>query len=224
MLLGKKILGTVAYMGGVDHLPEQFSWSWGQMIQYNTEYFCDKGEIVHYDHATVSFHSFARNCLVDRMMGDWLLMLDTDHAFEPDLCARMLWHMDQAEVDVLTGLYLYNSEPYYPKLYTKEEGGYIGGWDKDAVLFQVDSAGAGCLMVRRMVYDRIRDELEESPFDIIPPFSEDLSFFERLSTLEIKAYCAPNIESYHLQTREVGLVEYQHQDVPLSSRYEVQGF
>ena len=53
-------------------------------FELNTEYFCGQGEIIHYDRATVSYHSFARNTLVERMEGDFLLMLDTDHILDSD--------------------------------------------------------------------------------------------------------------------------------------------
>jgi len=225
MLQGKRIIGTISYMGGVGYLPELFCWSWGQMIQWNTEYLCQPGEIIHYDRATVSFHSYARNTVVEKMRGDWLLMLDTDHSFEPDICGRMLNLMEKAEIDVLTGLYQYKGQPHSPVLYREHGEGYfaIGGWDKDVRAFQVDSAGAGCLFVRKVVYDRIRAELQESPFDITFPFSEDHSFFRRLKRLGIKSYCAPDIQYHHLAMKEITMDDYHEDEVVMSERYEVEG-
>ena len=229
MLQGKLTLGTVAYMGGVMALPEKFCWSWGQMIQYNTEYLCQQGEIVHYDRATASFHSYARNELVKRFHGDWLLMLDTDHSFEPDLVVRMDNIMNRHDIDVLTGLYQYKSAPHAPVLYWHDEPGMayspLGGWDKDKGIQAIEckSAGAGCLMVRRSVYERIENELDEGPFDIIHPFSEDHSFFRRLEKLDIKAYFAPEIHSYHLAISEITLDDYDTNAVSLGDRSEAIG-
>lgn len=190
MLIGNKPIGTVAYLGGVFAIPEHFCWSWGQMVQYNTEFLCDPGKYVHYERAKASYHTFARNTLVDLIKGDWLLMLDVDHMFEPDLVARMITIFDNYHfIDVLTGLYCYKSPPYAPVLYqyNKKLDCFepIVDWDKDVKCFEIASSGAGCLLVRRSVFDRIKKELNESPFDIIHPFSEDHSFFKRLKKLNL---------------------------------------
>ena len=105
MLLGRKVIGTVAFMGGVPAVLTDFARSWGKMIQYTMEFGCDANETIYLDDAPVSFHSWARNSLVDRMLGDWLFMMDTDHAFEPDLLVRMLHRMNEFKMDVLVGVY-----------------------------------------------------------------------------------------------------------------------
>lgn len=226
MLYGKRILGTVAYMGGVMTIPERFTWSWGQMVQWNSEYFCNPGEIVWYDRATMSYHSAARNSIVDKMRGDWLLMLDTDHSFEPDICARMLNIMDDADIDVLTGIYQYKNPPYAPVVYRKVGDGFatVGDWSDGLTAFEIGSAGGGCLLVRKHVYDRIRDELDEGPFDIDHPYSEDHSFFRRLDKLGIKAYCTPKIQCHHLEVREIGLEDYDRDGVSLSEYEQMEVF
>lgn len=227
MLIGRKPIGTIAYMGGVPTLPEPFVWSWGQMIQYNNDYLINGNESVFYDRATVSYHSFARNTLVQRMKGDWMLMLDTDHKFDPDVTARMLAKMNKYNIDVLVGLYLYKFEPHSPVLYRWNEENenleLIGDWDKDVELFEVGSSGGGCLLVKKSVFDRIKKELKEEPFDIIPPFSEDHSFFQRLRKLGIKAYCDPSIEFPHLTFKALTLKDYDKESIKLSPKYEVEG-
>lgn len=227
MLQGKKILGTVAYLGGVHAVAEPFCWSWGQMIQLNTEYFCSQGEIVHYDRATVSYHSFARNTIVERMRGDFLLMLDTDHSVPPDILIRLHNIMERCEIDVLSGLYQYKSAPYLPVLYwhNEVEEGYdaMVNWTPGLMVCEIKSAGAGCLLVRKSVYDRIRDELDEQPFDIIHPFSEDHSFFRRLERLNIKAYFAPEVECPHLEVREITMADYDRTNVELDETQKVGG-
>lgn len=216
MLLSKRPIGTIAYMGGVMSLPEPFVWSWTQMVQYNTEYVCESGEYIHYNRATVSYHSFARNSLADNLQGDWLLQLDTDITFEPDLLARMLYKMDKFNIDILTGLYLYKSPPHPPVAYgydpkTKQKV-MLGDWQKNADLVPLKGAGAGCLLVRRNVFERIKSELNESPFDIYmddkSPLSEDHSFFERCWKLKIPVYAAPEIWVNHLTYKPLKEVDY----------------
>lgn len=221
MRFGKKVIGTVAYMGGIMAVPSPFVWSWTQMIQYNNQYLVNPEEEIMYDRVTVSYHSFARNYLVKQMRGDWLLMLDTDHQFEPDIVARMLKVMaDNPEVEVLSGIYQYVIPPYHPKMFRFNEDlnlEAIGDWDKKKgrYLVPVGSVGAGCLLVKRNVYNRVRNELKEEPFDIIPPYSEDNSFFRRLKKLGIKAYVDPSIEYPHLQMRPVTMKDYDRTKLKL---------
>lgn len=229
MLIGKNTIGTIAYLGGVMALPEPFVWSWAQMIEYNAEHLATAAERIHYDRATVSYHSFARNTLAQRMNGKWLLMMDTDHQFEPDIAARMLYKMDIYDIDVLVGTYQFKSPPYAPVLFgynPKTDKRYvIGDWKKDVDVMQIHSAGAGCLMVRRSVFDRIKDELKEEPFDIMSPWSEDHSFFERLHKLGIKAYFSPNIEAHHLVYRSLSIDDdYDRKNIKVRREATVEGF
>lgn len=210
--VGKKTIGTVAFMGGVMSLPLPFVKSWQQMIEYNYEYALNSGERIEYTHSTVSYHSFARNSLVDQMKGDWLLQLDTDMTFDPDLLNRMLNMLDKFKIDVLAGIYLYKSEPHPPVAYAydpkKKAKVILADWDKKADLQLLKSAGAGCLLVRRSVFDRIKSELKCSPFDIYvdkdgSPLSEDHSFFERCWDLKIPVYGTIDIMTGHLTYKPI---------------------
>ena len=200
--ISERYIGTVAYMGGIFAVPENFCWAWSQMIQYNTEYMLQPGERIHYHKSGVSFHASARNSLAQEMRGEWLFMTDTDHIFEPDIVARMVRLMNVHNVDVISGLYLYKTPPFNPVAYQyiEEINGYNGivKWDGAGELLNIDSAGAGALLVRRTVYERIINELKEGPFDIKGSFGEDHSFFNRLRELKIPAYLAVNVDSYHL--------------------------
>lgn len=225
MIFTKRCIGTIAYLGGLPAVLEPFCWAWGQMIQYNTEYLCAPGEYVHYDKATVSFHSFARNSLTERFLGDWLLMMDTDHAPDPDLAVRLVSLLHRAEVDVIAGVYCHRAGPRSPVLYQWGDDGLqpIADWDRSAKLVQVGSAGAGALLVKRSAYDRIREKFKCGPFDIDWPLGEDHSFAKRLRELNIPMYAAMHIESPHLEVKGFGLDTYE---VPpdISNRKEVAGF
>lgn len=234
MLIGRKIIGTVAYLGGIMSIPTPFVRSWQQMIDYNWEYLVKPTERILYEKATVSYHSFARNSLVDQMKGDWLLQLDTDIVFEPDLLARMLLKMDRHRIDVLVAPYVYKSSPHPPVIYgynPKKKTKYIiGDWDKNADLVPLRSAGAGCLLVRKKVFDKINLKLHQSPFDIYfdknTPLSEDHSFFERCWKVKIPVYFSPSITVRHLTYKELDV--YKDYDKSKASidkeRIELKGF
>jgi len=202
MKLGRNTIGTVAYLGGVPALLEGFVWSWTQLIQYNSLYLCGPGEEIRYERSKLSYHASARNELAKNMRGDWLFMLDADHAFEADILARMLNQMERLKVDVLSALYVNKAAPHEPQVYHwgEEQNLYarIVKWDTDDRIFRADAVGAGTLLIKRSVFDRIERELGEGPFSIMPPFSEDLSFCRRLMKLDIPLFVDPHIESLHL--------------------------
>lgn len=233
MLLGKKILGTCSYLGGIMALPEPFVHSWTQMIQYNAEYLLEQGQTINYDRATVSYHSFARNSLVDQIKGDWLLQIDTDQTFEPDTLARMLHLMDKHKIDVMVAPYVYKSEPHPPVMYgynKKTKAKYIvGDWDKSAELVRIKGAGAGFLLVRRKVFEKIKTKLKCSPFDIYfenntIPYSEDHSFFERCWKLKIPVYFSPQITVKHLKFRELDInKDYDRTKVKIDKEHIILG-
>lgn len=203
MLIDQKQIGTIAYMGGVMAVPEPFAWAWGQMLVFTEEALCQAAEHIHVNRTKLSLHNHARNDLVIGMRGDWILMLDTDISFAPDLAARMVATMHKYGVDVLTGMYSYKRPPHYPVLYIHnaetDRHEIVSDWDRSLEIFPVDSAGGGCLLVRRSVFERITEECKENPFDLIPGKGEDHSFFIRCRKLGIKAYCAWKIEVQHLE-------------------------
>lgn len=192
-------------MSGVYAVPTEFARSYAGLVDFNSTYICGQNREIHYSYAPFSDHAPARNHLVENMRGDWLLMLDTDHQFQPDLLARMLDRMIRGGFDVLTGLYRFKNRPHTPVLYS---------WKDDDLrplakvpktpIFQVGGAGAGCLLVKRRVYEKIWNTYNEGPFDRIFPHSEDLSFFYRLRRLGIPAYCDSRIEVPHLRAVGVG--------------------
>jgi hypothetical protein len=210
-LTGRKAIGTAAYMGGVPAVLEPFCWAWGQMVQYNAMYVCQANEYVHLDRAKISFHSWARNDLVDRFLGDWLFMLDTDHQPEPDILARLLHRMNEYDLDVIVGIYQYRYPPHPPVLYGWNSGklARLGKWNEDAPVQTIGGAGAGCLLVQRQVFDRIKNELHEQPFDVIGQGGEDLAFFDRLKRLNIKAYFDCGVECPHLTIKPVTLKDFK---------------
>lgn len=215
MLIQNKVIGTVAYLGGLHGVLEEFTWCWGQLIQFSYEYHLQQGESIYFNRARISYHAMARNGLVKEMQGDWLLQLDTDHQFEPDVLVRLLQIMRDCNADVVSALYHNKSFPHPATVYAFDEEGkprVIGDWPKETRAFQVDSCGAGTLLVKREVFDRIESELHEEPFNPIATLGEDHSFFTRCKRLGIRCFVAPAVESYHMAIHPV-----RHSDSALDS-------
>src|SRR5262249_21357411 len=152
-------IGTLAYLGGLQATLERFTWAWGQLVAYNYEYLCGPGEYVHLDKATVSLHDFARNSLVERFLGNWLMMLDADHAPHADLLGRRLPKSEQIKADVTSATYRRRAAPGPPVLYQWADDAATlvkpsADWDRDQEMsvLRVGSAGAGALLVKRTVY------------------------------------------------------------------------
>jgi GT2 family glycosyltransferase len=203
MIEQRHCIGTVAYMGGIPAIPEPFVWSWTQFIQFNAETLYDiQTEYIHYTRARVSLHSAARTEIAAQIRGSWVMMFDCDMTFDPDILGRLLRLMNRYNLEAVSGIYPYKSATCFPVASTwngitnRHEG--IADWPETADVFEVSSVGAGCLLIRRRVIERVIQELGEDPFGIIPPHGEDHSFFMRLRKLLVKAYLAPRVQAGHI--------------------------
>jgi glycosyltransferase involved in cell wall biosynthesis len=221
MIVAKQPLGTVAYIG--TKIDEPFCYSFAQLVAACAEYVTPPGFYIHVDHSPEGNQITARNELVKKMQGQWLLQLDTDESFEPDLLVRMLNLFENNNLDVLCARYHYRKPPYNPVLYQYDDGKYkaVIRWDcSDEVrLLPIGAAGAGALLVRRSVFDRMRKEWPtEMPFDNFAPYKyDDFNFFERCRVLGIPAYCAAQIEVQHLGMTAYGSKDFQAELYPASS-------
>lgn len=95
-----------------------------------------------------------RNRIVEAAQGEWILFVDDDHVFKPDLLARLL----DREVDVVVPFCLSRRPPFTPVVYSglDEAGDHVvqdnfpsGG------LVEVFAAGTGGMLVRRHVLEAI---------------------------------------------------------------------
>jgi GT2 family glycosyltransferase len=226
MIERKKTIGTIGYMGGIMSLPEPFAWSWSEMREFTREAVCQEDEQIKFTRTKYSLHSAARNDLVSKLKGDWLMQFDTDMEFEPDFAARLITIFERYKLDILTGLYVYKTQPGIPTLYmyNSETGRHehIGKIPEESEIFEVDSAGGGCLLVRKAVYERIVTELYQPPFEMTAPYGEDHSFFLRARKLGYKCYCAWKVQASHL---DYSRVRYQPDStLDLLTDYAVTGF
>lgn len=229
VIVGKKPMGTIAYMGGVMSVPEDFAWAWGQMLAYNSEIWLQEKptEFIHYTRARASDHAPSRNMLASSMLGDWLIQFDTDHVFDCDIAHRLVRLADEAQVDVVSAIYQFKYEPYSPVAFHYDDkmvSRPIASWDQDARLLEIGATGAGCLFVRRSVFHRIANECPDQPFTRFVGWSEDHSFFRRCHELGIKTYLAPKLQCHHLRVHSIALDDYEMKHSRSENSYSVGGY
>lgn len=229
VIVGRKPIGTISYMGGVMAVPEDFAWSWGQMLAYNSEIWLGEkpAEFIHYTRAKASDHAPSRNMLAATMQGEWLIQFDTDHTFDCDIAHRLVRLADEAGVDVVSGMYQFKHPPNSPVAFYYDQTGAskpIAAWDRKARLLEIGATGAGCLFVRKSVFQKIARECPDQPFTRFVGWSEDHSFFRRCHEVGIKTYLAPQIECNHLRVHAISLDDYDMDAQSTDATYSVGGY
>jgi hypothetical protein len=100
-----------------------------------------------------------RNQIAASFTGDWLLMIDDDHAFTPDLARRLLRHFADDRVDIVVPLVLNRGYPHHPMI--GFESGRpthpvrIAALTDETGLMRVDYAPTSAILFRRRVFERV---------------------------------------------------------------------
>lgn len=150
----------------------------------------------------------ARDMLADQaiaMDADYVLWLDSDVVFTPDLLHNLLAH----DVDFVTGMYFERRPPFGPVLYKKIRYGetpaeyeaekYLDYPQKE--LFEIDACGFGAVLVRTQVIKDVRERYYHA-FAPQQGFGEDISFCIRAKNVGYKLWCDSSIQLGHV-TRSV---------------------
>lgn len=136
---------------------------------------------------------------------DYVLWLDSDMVFAPDLLQRMLKHMENG-LDIVSGIYFRRQPPFSPVLFKRLSHEVLennkkfeeyNDYPKDS-LFEVDGFGFGCVM---MTVDMLIDIALNCPgnwFDCSDSWGEDVSFCLRAKSLGYKLWCDSTIKCGHV--------------------------
>jgi hypothetical protein len=186
-----------------------------------------------------------RNALVKRFLAygkaDWLLMLDTDMTFQPDLLERLLEHADPEKAPLVGGLcfgfddrgdiqptlFGLLGDPDSPQVIRYHE------WPPDS-MFQVAATGGACLLIHRSVLETIRDiqvpgRGDRPGFnDAFPwfqevehdgqPVSEDITFCWRAGLAGIPLFVNTAVRLGHIKFRELTMDAYLAQRAMFGDR------
>lgn len=102
----------------------------------------------------------ARNDLAERFLqsnADWMLMVDSDMTFQPDLLDRLLERADPEERPIVAPLcYSVNQDGPFPVIFRRKANTYTmyGNPPLDEFI-QVDGVGTGCVLIHRNALERI---------------------------------------------------------------------
>lgn len=185
----------------------------------------------------------SRNQVVDLFAGnhpdaEWLLMIDSDMTFEPDMLERLLEHADPQRVPILGGLCFAGGRSHtpYPTIY-RELAVHDGYIEIDRVydyppdrLCKVGATGGACLLVHRRVYAAMKQPYPQG-FGTLPdgrdnaypwfseglvgphnePLGEDIAFCKRANMLHIPVHVHTGIKLGHMKTQEINEEYYLKQ-------------
>lgn len=133
---------------------------------------------------------------------DYVLWLDSDMTFEPDILEKMLQLASEQDIKMLTGLYFRRRPPYTPVLFSKMKPKRTG-WDFDDVLelpdslFEVEACGFGCCLTATEVLLDVRMK-HGYLFHPMQDGGEDISFCWRARDCGYKIICDPSIVCGHV--------------------------
>ena len=140
---------------------------------------------------------------------DYILWLDSDMTFEPDLMKRMMDSI--GDKPMLTGLCFGRRPPFRPcifkKLEVKQEGLGIMPYTENYYdyprdsIFEVEACGFACVLQRMDMLEAM--SIYGVPFFPIAGLGEDLSFCWRAKKSEFSIWCDSSIKLGHLMRMEM---------------------
>ena len=128
-----------------------------------------------------------RKTLAGKHKVDYLFFLDADNMPAKNTIA----HLMHADKDIISALYFERKPPFYPVIRKIDKHGrlYIPTEIEPNTLMRVDAAGAGCLLVRRKVFEKIPEpwfKVEKDEKGRV--LGEDVYFFLKAKKYGFKAY------------------------------------
>ena len=132
---------------------------------------------------------------------DYVLWLDSDQVFDPDLLERMLKKLQDEDLDILTGVYFRRVAPYSPVLFKSLSYNNPGAtWDEygdlPPGLFEAAGCGFGCVLMSVDVLMSVQAKFG-TMFQPLQGLGEDLAFCWRARQCGYKIMCDPTIKVGH---------------------------
>ena len=161
----------------------------------------------------------ARNELAKRAMDenfDFVLWLDSDMVFNPDLMERLMTDMENRMM--VSGIYYKRVPLHTPVIFETCQINRLpdGGLDPEAEayarypehqIFPIAACGFGSVMMRTELIRRVTEKLGPWPFMPAGGFGEDLSFCMRVRNIGETIYADSDIQLGHIGQRIFGETE-----------------
>lgn len=161
----------------------------------------------------------ARNELAKRAADgdfDYVLWLDSDMVFNPDLMERLL--DDLSDRKMVSGIYHKRAQLHTPVIYKSCEVRILPDGKKEPeaesymrypehAVFPIAACGFGCVMMKTGLIRDVMAQLGPWPFMPYAGFGEDLSFCLRVNAVGEKIYADSDIQLGHIGQRIYGETE-----------------
>lgn len=136
------------------------------------------------------------------MGADYILWLDSDMVFEPDLMTRLFESLKANDADFVSGLYFKRFPPYEPVVYSKfdivdDEIIAEKMTEVPKTVTEVGGVGFGCVLMSTALALAVYNEYN-TMFAPIGNVGEDIAFCYRAQTLGYKVLLDPSIRCGHV--------------------------
>lgn len=156
-----------------------------------------------------------RNRAVEDMLGDWVWFIDDDHAFSPDILARLLAH----DLPIVAPLVLRRSQPFSTVMCIDTEIVEVNQLPHDS-LVEVEQTGSSGMLIRREVLEAI-----EAPwFELQTGVSEDITFCQKARAAGFPIYVDTAIPLGHITTATIWPVWSAEEDKYMTGFTIADGF
>jgi len=118
----------------------------------------------------------ARNNLIKRSTGDYVLFMDSDNVITPKDLKKLV----EDDKEIVSGVYFHRGFPYLPVVYEYDTNatGFINSNKIFKGLKRIDGAGLGACLIKKSVFEKLRKPYFE--FNAFGNGStEDFDFFEK---------------------------------------------
>lgn len=140
---------------------------------------------------------------------DYILWIDSDMSFEPDLAQRLIADAEEHHLDFVTGLCFKRTIPTLPTILSslewvqrpngEKEGHveYYKDYPGDS-LFKIAGCGMAACLTRVEALKHVAKHFKGSPFAPLPGLSEDYSLCWRMQQLGYEIHCDSRVKVGHV--------------------------
>jgi hypothetical protein len=204
MLIAKNPIGTIGLVERTA-ATSAFNWSFTTMSVFSQRTLCKDGTVITMDHSHDSHEGEARNVMIERMNGDWILLLNDKYLVQPDLLFRLLNLITVTNADVAVAFHQQDRPPWAPKIFKIVNGTplHLGGFPNMPI--DIDAASDGPVLIKQSAAATMIREFNRMPFDPDPPHDGTVSFYRRLLKMKAKVVADPRVNAGAIVTDGVTL-------------------